>query len=85
MSNATGVIALLHQLGHVPDEIARAIEGFRGAARRQPARSQPKPSPAAKTSAARQAAALAPRRARTWPRFALLAVFVVALAAVTYK
>ncbi len=35
VSNATGVIALLHQLGHAPDEIARAIEGFRGAARRQ--------------------------------------------------
>jgi len=35
VSNATGVIALLHQLGHAPEDIARALEGFRGAARRQ--------------------------------------------------
>ena len=35
VSNATGVIALLHRLGRPADEIARAIEGFRGAARRQ--------------------------------------------------
>ncbi len=35
VSNATGVIALLHQLGHAPEEISRAIENFRGAARRQ--------------------------------------------------
>ena len=35
VSNATAVIALLHRLGHPPEEIARAIDGFRGAARRQ--------------------------------------------------
>jgi UDP-N-acetylmuramate--alanine ligase len=35
VSNATAVIALLHQLGHAPEDIARAIDGFRGAARRQ--------------------------------------------------
>lgn len=35
LSNATGVIALLHQLGCSAEEIARAIDGFRGAARRQ--------------------------------------------------
>jgi UDP-N-acetylmuramate--L-alanine ligase/UDP-N-acetylenolpyruvoylglucosamine reductase len=35
ISNATGVIALLHRLGFAPGEIARAIAPFRGAARRQ--------------------------------------------------
>jgi UDP-N-acetylenolpyruvoylglucosamine reductase len=35
ISNAAAVIALLHQLGFAPDEIARALAGFRGAARRQ--------------------------------------------------
>jgi UDP-N-acetylmuramate--L-alanine ligase/UDP-N-acetylenolpyruvoylglucosamine reductase len=34
-SNAAGVIALLHQLGHPPADIARAIMPFKGAARRQ--------------------------------------------------
>ena len=35
VSNAAAVIALLHQLGYAPAEIARAIAPFRGAARRQ--------------------------------------------------
>jgi UDP-N-acetylmuramate--alanine ligase len=35
VSNATAVVALLHQLGFEPAEIAKAIAGFRGAARRQ--------------------------------------------------
>jgi UDP-N-acetylmuramate--L-alanine ligase/UDP-N-acetylenolpyruvoylglucosamine reductase len=35
VSNATAVIALLHQLGFDVERIARAIEPFRGAARRQ--------------------------------------------------
>lgn len=35
ISNAAAVIALLHQLGFAPDEIARALAAFRGAARRQ--------------------------------------------------
>jgi len=35
VSNATAVIALLHQLGYGSEEIARALGGFRGAARRQ--------------------------------------------------
>jgi UDP-N-acetylenolpyruvoylglucosamine reductase len=35
ISNATAVIALLHQLGYSPDAIAPAIARFRGAARRQ--------------------------------------------------
>jgi UDP-N-acetylmuramate--L-alanine ligase/UDP-N-acetylenolpyruvoylglucosamine reductase len=34
-SNAAAVIALLHQLGHPPADIARAIAAFKGAARRQ--------------------------------------------------
>jgi UDP-N-acetylmuramate--L-alanine ligase/UDP-N-acetylenolpyruvoylglucosamine reductase len=35
VSNATAVIAVLHQEGFSPDEIARAIASFTGAARRQ--------------------------------------------------
>lgn len=35
ISNATAVVALLHQLGFTPDAIANAIAPFRGAARRQ--------------------------------------------------
>lgn len=35
VSNATAVIALLHQLGHAPAAIRDAIAGFAGAARRQ--------------------------------------------------
>lgn len=35
VSNATAAIALLHQLGFLPEDIARAIAGFQGAARRQ--------------------------------------------------
>ncbi|MBI3414533.1 MAG: UDP-N-acetylmuramate--L-alanine ligase [Verrucomicrobia bacterium] len=35
VANATAVIALLHQLGYAPADIARAIAPFRGAARRQ--------------------------------------------------
>ncbi len=35
LSNATGAIALLHQLGFAPDALARAIWPFQGAARRQ--------------------------------------------------
>ena len=35
VSNAAGAVALLHNLGHGPSEIARAIEPFAGAARRQ--------------------------------------------------
>lgn len=35
LSNAAAVIAMLHQLGYAPEDIARAVAGFRGAARRQ--------------------------------------------------
>jgi UDP-N-acetylmuramate--alanine ligase len=35
ISNAAAVIAVLHQLGYSPAAIARAMAGFRGAARRQ--------------------------------------------------
>jgi UDP-N-acetylmuramate--L-alanine ligase/UDP-N-acetylenolpyruvoylglucosamine reductase len=35
VSNAGAVVALLHQLGFAPGDIARAIAGFTGAARRQ--------------------------------------------------
>jgi UDP-N-acetylmuramate--alanine ligase len=35
VSNATAVVALLHQLGYEPAKISRAIQAFRGAARRQ--------------------------------------------------
>ena len=35
LSNAAAVIALLHQLGHAPADIGRAIASFCGAARRQ--------------------------------------------------
>jgi hypothetical protein len=34
-SNASAVVALLHRLGHGPEQIAAAMEGFSGAARRQ--------------------------------------------------
>jgi UDP-N-acetylmuramyl tripeptide synthase len=37
IANATAVIALLHQLGYAPADVARAIAPFRGAARRRPA------------------------------------------------
>jgi UDP-N-acetylmuramate--L-alanine ligase/UDP-N-acetylenolpyruvoylglucosamine reductase len=35
LSNAAAVVALLHQVGYEPDQIAQAIAPFRGAARRQ--------------------------------------------------
>lgn len=35
VSNAGAVVAFLHQLGHAPQAIAKAIAGFRGASRRQ--------------------------------------------------
>ncbi|WCJ58009.1 UDP-N-acetylmuramate--L-alanine ligase [Fontisphaera persica] len=35
LSNAAAVIAMLHQLGYAVDDIARAVAGFSGAARRQ--------------------------------------------------
>lgn len=35
VSNATAVVAFLHHLGHIAEDIARALAPFRGAARRQ--------------------------------------------------